>query len=301
MIKDTDMRAPLLRIAALEVIASGRDAPLLGPLELQLEAGQCLGLIGESGSGKSLTVLSLMGLLPPGLKATGRLEFEGQAMPLLSPAHRALRGRGIAWMPQDPQASLHPLRRVGSQLSESLRVLRGLDASAAIAQARRLFDELELPDPASLLARYPHQLSGGQRQRVGLALALAGNPQVLLADEPTSALDPRLADQILGLLDRLRAQRSLALLLVSHDLPLVGRHAQRLLILQRGRVVETGPAAGIFAAPAQGYTKELLAADRLPAPEPNEPGERVLDVSNLVVRYPRSNQAAVRQIEGKAG
>ncbi len=289
--------SPVLRIAGLEVNAPGRDSPLLGPLDLQLDAGECLGLIGESGSGKSLTVLSLMGLLPPGLKATGRLEFAGESIPLLSPAHRALRGRGIAWMPQDPQASLHPLRRVGSQLTESLRVLRGLDATAALAQARQLFDELELPDPAALLARYPHQLSGGQRQRVGLALALAGNPKLLLADEPTSALDPRLADQILGLLDRLRAQRSLALLLVSHDLPLVGRHAQQLLILQRGREVESGPAARIFAAPAEDYTRELLAADRLPAPERMPPGELVLDVSNLVVRYPRSQQDAVHRID----
>ena len=297
MIDGPGQHTALLRIAALEVSVPGRDSPLLGPLHLQLDAGQCVGLIGESGSGKSLTVLSLMGLLPPGLKATGRLEFAGESMPLLSPAHRALRGRGIAWMPQDPQASLHPLRRVGSQLTESLRVLRGLDATAAQAQARRSFDELELPDPATLLARYPHQLSGGQRQRVGLALALAGNPGVLLADEPTSALDPRLADEILGLLDRLRAERSLALLLVSHDLPLVGRHAQQLVILQRGRVVETGPAQAIFGAPAQDYTRQLLAADRLPAPQPSAPGELVLDVSDLVVRYPRSKLDAVRRID----
>ena len=293
----SDTCVPVLRIAALQVTAHGHDSPLLGPLDLQLDAGQCLGLIGESGSGKSLTVLSLMGLLPPGLNATGRLEFAGESMPLLSPAHRGLRGRGIAWMPQDPQASLHPLRRVGSQLTESLRVLCGLDGNAALAQARRLFDELELPESAALLARHPHQLSGGQRQRVGLALALAGNPKVLLADEPTSALDPRLADQILGLLDRLRAQRSLALLLVSHDLPLVGRHAQQLLILQRGRVVETGPAQRVFAQPTQDYTRELLAADCLPAPERMEPGEIVLDVSDLVVRYPRSQHDAVHRID----
>ena len=289
--------APLLRIDGLAVTTDGCDAPLLGPLDLQLHAGECVGLIGESGSGKSLTVLSLMGLLPPGLRASGRLAFNGESMTLLSSSHRALRGRGIAWMPQDPQASLHPLRRVGSQLIETLRVLRGIDNAAAAHEARRLFTELDLPDPASLLSRYPHQLSGGQRQRVGLALALAGNPRLLLADEPTSALDPRLADEILGLLDRLRAQRGLGLLLVSHDLPLVGRHAQRLLILQRGRVVESGDATQLFAAPTQDYTRELLAADRLPAPEPASPGACVLDVSGLVVRYPRTLQPAVRQVD----
>ena len=289
--------APLLRIQALEVAATGRDTPLLGPLELSINAGECVGLIGESGSGKSLAVLSLMGLLPDGLRARGRLEFDGESPPLLSPAHRALRGRGIAWMPQDPQASLHPLRRVGSQLIESLRVLRGWDRSTAGREALRLFGELELPDPELLLERYPHQLSGGQRQRVGLALALAGNPRVLLADEPTSALDPRLADEILGLLDRLRTQRGLGLLLVSHDLPLVGRHAQRLVILQHGRVVETGEAAQLFDAPTQDYTRELLAADRLPAPMPSLPGELVLNVSGLVVRYPRTRLPAVRHID----
>ena len=289
--------APLLRIGALEVTAAGRDTALLGPLDLQLHAGECVGLIGESGSGKSLTVLSLMGLLPPGLQANGRLEFDGESMALLSPRHRALRGRDIAWMPQDPQASLHPLRRVGSQLIESLCVLRGWDRASAGREALRLFDELDLPDPSALLQRYPHQLSGGQRQRVGLALALAGNPRLLLADEPTSALDPRLAHDILGLLDRLRAQRGLALLLVSHDLPLVGRHAQRLVILQRGRVVETGEAAQVFSSPTENYTRELLAADQLPAPEPSQPGELVLDVSQLVVRYPRATQAAVRQVD----
>ena len=289
--------SPLLRMRALEVTAAGRDAPLLGPLDLQLHAGECVGLIGESGSGKSLTVLALMGLLPPGLQASGQLEFDGSSMKLLSPSHRALRGRAIAWMPQDPQASLHPLRQVGSQLLESLRVLRGLDRATAGREALALFEELDLPDPPSLLQRYPHQLSGGQRQRVGLALALAGNPRLLLADEPTSALDPRLANDILGLLDRLRAQRGLGLLLVSHDLPLVGRHAQKLVILQRGHVVEAGAAAQVFSAPAQDYTRELLAADQLPAPAPSPPGALVLEVSQLTVRYPRALQSAVQQID----
>ena len=242
--------SPLLRLEQLRVFARGRSAPLLGPLALQLEAADSLGLIGESGSGKSLTALALMGLLPPGLQADGQLLFDGQPIALGSPAHHALRGRALAWMPQDPQASLHPLRRVGAQLRESLVLLRGLSRRAAAAEALRLFRELELPGAETMLERYPHQLSGGQRQRVGLALALAGEPRLLLADEPTSALDPRLAQEMLALLDRLRRERGLALLLISHDLPLIGRHARQVAILQRGQLVEIGATAQVFAAAA---------------------------------------------------
>jgi peptide/nickel transport system ATP-binding protein/microcin C transport system ATP-binding protein len=290
-----DPAPPLLQASALCVRIGGRDTPLLGPIDISLGAGECLGLIGESGSGKSLTVLALMGLLPPGLQASGTLQWDGAQIPWNSPAQRDLRGRALAWMPQDPQASLHPLRTLGAQLQESLRLRRGLDAASARSEARRLFEELELPTPSELLHRFPHQLSGGQRQRVGLALALSGAPRILLADEPTSALDPRLAGEMLALLDRLRRDRGLGLVLVSHDLPLVGRHAERVLILQGGREVESGAATEVFAAPRAHYTRDLLAADRLPAPTPMALGETVLEVVGLEVRYPRSSEAAVRQ------
>jgi ABC-type glutathione transport system ATPase component len=290
-----DTAAPLLQLHALCVHLAGRDTPLLGPIDLSLREGECLGLIGESGSGKSLTVLALMGLLPPGLHATGALQWDGSAVPWNSSAQHALRGRALAWMPQDPQASLHPLRTLGAQLEESLRLRRGLDRAAARSEARRLFDELELPMPAELLQRFPHQISGGQRQRVGLALALSGAPRILLADEPTSALDPRLAGEMLALLDRLRRERGLGLVLVSHDLPLVGRHADRVLILQGGHEVESGRTAEVFAAPRAEYTRDLLAADRLPAPLPAALGETLLEVVDLDVRYPRSPEPAVRQ------
>ena len=248
----------LLELRALEVRVDGRA--LLGPVDLSLHAGQCLGLVGESGSGKSLAVLALLGLLPPGLSATGTLRFGPRALALGSREHRALRGRSLAWMPQDPQASLHPLRSIGAQLIESLRILRKLDAAPARREALALFERLQLPDPPALLARFPHQLSGGQRQRVLLALALAGAPELLLADEPTSALDPRLARESLDLLDRLRRELGLALLLVSHDLPLVAAYAQRVAILRRGALVEHGEAAAVFARPQHAYTRELLAA-----------------------------------------
>lgn len=286
---------PLLLARSLCVRIAGRQPPLLGPIDVSLHEGECLGLIGESGSGKSLTVLALMGLLPPGLHASGDLSWAGAEVPWLSPLHLGLRGRGLAWMPQDPQASLHPLRTLGAQLQESLRLRRGLDRMAARAEALHLFEELELPTPGKLLARFPHQISGGQRQRVGLALALSGAPRILLADEPTSALDPRLAGEMLALLDRLRRERGLGLVLVSHDLPLVGRHADRVLILQGGAEVETGTAQQIFSQPRAAYTRDLLAADRLPSPAASLLGEVVLEVSGMDVRYPRSTEPAVRQ------
>ena len=283
---------PRLALDALQVRAGTRT--LLGPVDLDLRAGECLGLVGESGSGKSLTVLSLLGLLPPGLAATGTLRLDGRAIAIDSPEHRALRGRAIAWMPQDPQASLHPLRTVGAQLCESLRALRGLDAAAAKREAIALFERLQLPEPAAMLQRHPHQLSGGQRQRVLLALALAGAPMVLLADEPTSALDPRLAGETLQLLDQLRRDLGLSVLLVSHDLPLVATYAQRVAILRRGELVERGDAAAVFAHPQHEYTRELLAAEHLPPPPQAAPGPLLLDIAALSVAYPRAPAPALR-------
>ena len=282
---------PRLSLEGLQVRAGTR--PLLGPADLDLRAGECLGLVGESGSGKSLTVLSLLGLLPPGLVATGTLRLDGRAIAMDSAEHRALRGRAIAWMPQDPQASLHPLRTVGSQLCESLRALRGLSAPAATTEAIALFERLQLPGPAALLERHPHQLSGGQRQRVLLALALAGAPQVLLADEPTSALDPRLARETLDLLDRLRRELGLSVLLVSHDLALVAAYAQRVAILRRGELVEHGNAAAVFANPRHEYTRGLLAAEHLPPPAEGAPGPLLLDIAALSVTYPRAPTPAL--------
>ncbi|ODS63872.1 MAG: hypothetical protein ABS41_04280 [Arenimonas sp. SCN 70-307] len=283
-----------LEIRGLEVHAGARR--LLGPLDLRLEPGACLALVGESGSGKSLTLAALLGLLPPGLQASGELQVDGQAVPLGSPAHARLPGRVLAWVPQDPQAALHPLRRVGDQLAESLRVLRGLDRDAAAREAHALFERLRLPDPPALLRRYPHQLSGGQRQRVLVALALAGQPRVLLADEPTSALDPRLAREALGLFDQLRSELGLAVLLVSHDLPMVAAHAQRLAILRGGELVEQGGTAAVFARPAHAYTRELLAADQLPAPDAAPPGAPLLRLESIEITYPGQNRPVVSDI-----
>ena len=246
-----------LSLRALEVFAGARR--LLGPLDLDLAPGRCLGVVGESGSGKSLTALALLGLLPAGLRANGTLLCDGVACALGSRAHAALRGRVLGWVPQDPLASLHPLRSVGAQLRETLRAYRRPDA-----EARALLARVQLPDPDAALKRFPHQFSGGQRQRIAIALALCSGPKLLIADEPTSALDARIARDVLDLLDALRREDGLGLMLISHDLPLVGAYADEVLVLRRGAVVERGPTQAVFAAPAQAYTRELLEADRWP-------------------------------------
>ena len=286
---------PVLQVDNLQVHLSKQNEPLLGPLSLQCDESECLGLVGESGSGKSLTALSLLGLLPPGLRASGRLQLFGKEIIFDSPQHQALLGRAIAWMPQDASAALHPLRTVGDQLCEAISVLQKLDAKASRKAALHLFTQLELPEPQLLLHRYPHQLSGGQRQRVILSIALAGNPQILIADEPTSALDPRLAREALDLLESLRKKLKLAILLISHDLPLLGAYAQRVMVLKRGKVVETGTIERIFANAEHPYTRELLAAEHLPALKPHQIGNTILQVEKLDIRYPRAMKNAVEQ------
>ncbi|MFT3808052.1 ATP-binding cassette domain-containing protein [Arenimonas sp.] len=283
-----------LSVAGLEAHLRANGARLLGPIDLQLDAGRCLGLVGESGSGKSLTALAMMDLLPSGLIASGELQVGDTRIPLGSDAHRRLRGRQLAWMPQDALASLHPMRSLGAQLVESLMALRGFNRAAAKAESLRLLDQLELPAPAQLAMRFPHQISGGQRQRVNLALTLAGDPTWLIADEPTSALDPRLAHEMLELLDRLRRERGLGLLLISHDLPLLGAFAQSVAILRRGDCVEFGETTQVFRSPSHQYTRELLAADALPAPAPGVAGDVLVSVQRLSLRYPRAPAPALR-------
>ncbi len=288
---------PILRVENLQVHLSRQTEPLLGPLSLQCAESECLGLVGESGSGKSLTALSLLGLLPPGLHVSGKLQLFGEAIVFNSPQHIALLGRAIAWMPQDASAALHPLRTVGDQLCESIGVLQKINSTEAKKAALQLFAQLELPEPEQLQHRYPHQLSGGQRQRVILAIALAGNPKILIADEPTSALDPRLAREALELLDSLRKKLQLAIVLISHDLPLLGAYAQRVMVLKRGKLVESGNIEQIFRHAQQPYTRELLAAEHLPAPGPHTIGDSILSVDQLSIRYPRANTNAVNEVQ----
>ena len=285
----------LLALRGLEIEAG--PTRLLGPLDLDLRAGECVGLVGESGSGKSLTALALLGLVPRGLRARGEIVHEAARFAPGSAAHAALRGRLLGWVPQDPLASLHPLRDIGSQLTETLHVSRGLTGRSARDAALALLEQVQLPDATRALQRHPHAFSGGQRQRIAIALALALQPQVLIADEPTSALDARIAREILELLDTLRRERGLAMLLVSHDLPLVGAYAQRVHVLQRGTVVEQGDTDEVLARPVHAYTRELLEADRIPPLPPSTRRARpVLQAEHLHVHYPRAPRPALDDV-----
>ncbi|WP_133500183.1 dipeptide ABC transporter ATP-binding protein [Cognatilysobacter terrigena] len=290
----------LLQLRDLEVEAGGRR--LLALPSIVLRAGECTALVGESGSGKSLTVQSLLALLPHGLDARGSLTFDGRDIALGSTAHRALAGRGLAWVPQDPLASLHPLKRIGAQLVETLRVVRGLAKADASVEARTLLDRVQVPDATSALRRYPHEFSGGQRQRIAIALALATRPRVLVADEPTSALDARIARDILHLLDTLRRDDSLAVLLVSHDLPLVAAHAQQVLVLRRGEVVEQGDARDVLTQPQHPDTRELVASESLDvdasATRRNDAAsDVVLEARCLRLRYPGATRDALDGVD----
>ncbi len=253
----------LLEVEDLRISLPGPERPLqaLRGVSFTLERGQTLGLIGESGCGKSLTALALMGLLPEGATVQGRLLFDGlDLVSLPEPDWCRLRGRRIAMVFQEPMTALNPLHTIVRQVAEPLRLHQGLSASAARAQALRLLQRVQLPQAAQRLDSYPHQLSGGQRQRVLIAAALACGPQLLVADEPTSALDATLQHEVLDLLAQLVREDGMALLLISHDLALMARRVQRLLVMYAGRVVESGPTAQVFAQRAHPYTQGLYGA-----------------------------------------
>jgi len=234
-----------------------------------VNSGERVGLIGESGAGKSLTALAVLGLLPPTATTGGRIQLCGQSVGGL-PERKlaALRGSRIAMVFQEPMTALDPLMRVGRQVAEVVRRHRSTGRKAAYHKAIELLNQVELPDPPAIARRYPHQLSGGQRQRVVLAMALAGEPDVLICDEPTTALDVTVQARMLSLISRLVAERDMALLFISHDLAVVSRVCERVLVMYGGRIVESGPVSAIFGAPRHPYTAGLLAASDIADAEP---------------------------------
>jgi phosphonate C-P lyase system protein PhnK len=250
---------PLLSVRNLTV-AFGRST-VVEDLSFDLAPGEILGVVGESGSGKSITALSVLRLVPAPGRVTGTITLDGvDLMTLPENEMREIRGRDVAMIFQEPMTSLNPVFTCGDQVMEALVHHRGLDRAGARAEALRLLKLVEIPSAERRLDDYPHQLSGGMRQRVMIAMALACRPRVLLADEPTTALDATIQAQILDLLRALQAELGMAVVLITHDLGVVAEVAHRVMVMYAGRVVETAPAAEIFARPFHPYTEGLLAS-----------------------------------------
>jgi len=246
-----------LRVESLRVSFGGRT--VVDDVSFEVADGQRMGLIGESGSGKSLTAFAVMGLLPDGADVTGSIEWDGRELVgLTDREHARLRGREIAMVFQEPQTALNPIRTAGAQIAEAARLHRGLSRADARALAVSLADRVRLPDPERIVSRYPHELSGGQRQRVAIAAALAGGPRLLIADEPTTALDVTIQAEVLELLLSLVEEEGMSLLFITHDLAVLAQTAQRALVLEGGRAVESGTIDDLLSHPAHPVTQGLL-------------------------------------------
>ena len=256
------------RVLAVEHLGiATRRLPLVTDVSFSLAAGERVGLIGESGSGKSLTALALLGLLPDGVRASGSVRLVGTDHDLVTAPERVMstvRGRRMAMVFQEPMTALNPVMRVGAQVAEAM-LLHGTqpDRRAARAEAVRLLARVRLPDPEQAARAYPHQLSGGQRQRVMLAMALANDPEVLVCDEPTTALDVTVQAQVLELIVEGTVSRGAALLFITHDLAVVATVCSRLLVMYGGRIVEAGTVEQVLTRPRHPYTQGLLEASEL--------------------------------------
>ena len=253
----------LLTVTDLRVTlqTSRGPADALRGISFSMARGDTVGLIGESGCGKSITALALMGLLPEGAQVSGSIRLAGQELTTLDEAALcALRGAKMGMVFQEPMTALNPLHTIGRQIAESLRLHRRLSAREARAEALRLLERVQLPQAAQRLDAYPHQLSGGQRQRVVIAIALACGPDLLIADEPTTALDVTIQREVLDLIAELVAEDGMGLLLISHDLGVMAQTVRRMLVMYAGTVVESGATAEVFERLAHPYTRGLFSA-----------------------------------------
>lgn len=256
-------------------------------LSLRVAPGETAAIVGETGSGKSVSMLAALGLLPPSTAVRGRVMFEGHDLLAIPPrALDEIRGKSVAMVFQEPQSALDPFFSVGAQIAAVLRHGRGLDRAAARRRVVALLEEVGLPEPARRARAYPHELSGGQRQRVAIAMAIACEPKLLIADEPTTALDVTVAARILALLSELKARRGMAMILISHDLGLVRRVADTIHVMAAGALVESAPAAELAARPRAAYTRRLLAADQLAPAAPRPPaGAPLIEARDVHVTY----------------
>ena len=273
---------PLLEIRGLstQFHLSGGVLKAVEGVDLTLEPGETLALVGESGCGKSITAASIMRLVPPpGRIASGEILFKGVDLLKLSEEKmRGIRGNQIAMVFQDPMTSLNPVFTVGNQVAEGLRIHRGLSREEAESQAIEILSQVGIPAPRERLSDYPHQLSGGMRQRVMIAMALSCRPELVIADEPTTALDVTIQAQILELLDRLKEETRMGLILITHNLGIVAERAHRTAIMYAGSIVEMAETGELFDNPLHPYTRGLLAS----LPESAAPGEKLATISGSV-------------------
>ncbi|MHA3977139.1 ABC transporter ATP-binding protein [Halovulum sp. GXIMD14794] len=257
------MTAPLLEVSDLTITlgTGARAIDIVDGVSFSIAPGDRLGVVGESGSGKSMIALSLLGLLPRAMTMTrGKIRFDGLALAELRPERlREIRGRDISMIFQEPATALNPVFTTGEQVSEVLRRHERLSRVEARNRTIELFRQVGIPAPERRIADYPHQMSGGMRQRVMIAMALACRPRLLIADEPTTALDATIQRQIIDLLTRLQDETGVAIMLISHDLPLVASFARRIMVMYAGRQAETAPADTLFDAPRHPYTQGLIA------------------------------------------
>ncbi|MCC2612058.1 ABC transporter ATP-binding protein [Neorhizobium sp. Rsf11] len=271
----------LMDIRGLTVEFEGRYrfTRALHGIDITLKRGEALGIVGESGCGKSITWMAVLGLLGRNARVGGSARLEGREILGADDARLSeIRGGRIAMIFQDPSSSLNPLHKIGWQLGEALRLHQGLTGAAARREAERLIDRVGIANARQRLGEYPHEFSGGMNQRVMIAMALAGNPDLLVADEPTTALDATIQAQILDLLDDLRRERNMALVLISHDLGMVAEMTERVVVMYCGRIVEDSPTADLFDNPAHPYTRGLIDA----IPSIDGPRQRLLAIPGSV-------------------
>nr|MBA2567624.1 ABC transporter ATP-binding protein [Thermoleophilaceae bacterium] len=253
--------APPLAVEGLRVTLSsgGEELRAVDDFSLELRRGEAVALVGESGAGKSITAVALLGLTPPGARVEGSIKLDGaELVGAPEPKLRRVRGRRIAMVFQDPATALDPVQRVGRQVAEQIEAHEDVSPAAVERRVVELFEEVRLPRAAEVARRYPFQLSGGMRQRVAIAAAISCGPSVLVADEPTAALDAVVQAEVLRLLDELRRDRGMALLLATHDMRAVASVADRVAVMRVGRIVEDGPAHEVLGRPREEHTRALL-------------------------------------------
>jgi len=293
----SNAQSKLMLIVDKLSIANTLGVPLVDKLSYELRQGQTLAIVGESGSGKSIASLALLGLLPDSLTVTGEVKLANStgmsALPIANEKGRnavlrSIRGQHIGMVFQEPMTALNPLHTVGKQIAESLH-LSGVAKKQWREKSIALLNDVNINDPADKLNRYPHELSGGQRQRVMIAMALAQQPDILIADEPTTALDVTLQHEILELLDNLKRQHNMAMILISHDLNLVRRYSDDVIVMRQGHTIEQGQTAAVFSQPKADYTRSLIKQDfgqALSLLDDESQLPTVLQVSNLQVQFP---------------